>query len=47
MRWRRKQDRWYLWFALFPVLVGDTWVWLEWYQYKFCGGGVYLKLKEK
>jgi hypothetical protein len=33
MRWAPKaEDRWRRRFAFFPVLIGDQWVWLEWFE---------------
>lgn len=35
MHWkdrRKHYNKWYLWFAWCPVLIGDEWYWLEYVQ---------------
>lgn len=37
MRWKTEKAReWYRVFAYMPVVVGDEWVWWEWYERKVC-----------
>ena len=39
MRFNRelKNNGWKTGFALTPILIGDTWIWLERYAYRFEG----------
>lgn len=38
MRWTAKDSsRWRHRFAIFPVKIGDHWIWLEWYWVKWWG----------
>lgn len=48
MRWQAPKDQPLRWgFALIPFRVERTWVWLEWYQYRFRGEYYEVYLQEK
>ena len=32
--WRERRNRWRWRFAVWPVRIHDTYVWLEWYRYR-------------
>lgn len=32
MRWPVKPDDWKRRFAFLPILTGDEWLWLEWFE---------------
>lgn len=37
MRWKTDQNLWRRRFALLPVKIGEEWIWLEWFERRFCG----------
>lgn len=37
MRWPDRYHEWRRRFAIVPVLIGDEWVWLEWFWIQRCG----------
>jgi hypothetical protein len=38
MKWPvRNDDGWRRRFAILPHKIGDTWVWLEWFERRFAG----------
>lgn len=46
MRWRDRSFEWKRRFAFIPHLIGDEWVWLEWYWRMHYGDGWAVSLEK-